>query len=931
MKKVYSVLLTFFFIQSWYCQELPPISNYTSKNYNAGLQNWMISQDEKSNMYFANNEGLLEFNGSKWVTSSMKNESIIRSVYALKNRIYTGTYMDFGYWKRNNHGKLIYTSISSKLKVKLIEDEQFWGITSIDDWVIFQSLQRIFIYNSITEKTQIIDVKESIFKVFKFSDQIYFQSQRAFYHFNNGIAKPIFTNEKLNNDKVVGLINKQGTILLLTEQNGFFIYDGKTCNKYLLGNNDYLNDIRIYSCLQLKNQNIAIGTISHGIFILNQNAEILYNITQKSGLNNNTVLSIYEDNQSNLWLGLDNGIDCLNLSSSIKKYSNLSGNLGTVYASILFNDFLYIGTNQGLFYKKYNSKEEFKMVNGTKGQVWSLFSYDNILFCGHDSGTFIISQNQSNHIYSKTGTWKFEPYKNKIIQGNYYGLSFLTKKNGNWIFEKTVKNYNYSTRFFEITKSDEIIMSHEYRGLYKLTFDRKADAIIKKTYYNYPKKGKHSSVVKFNNIIYYASRDGVYYLEEKQNKFRKSNLLSNLFSNQEYVTGKMVCNNSNYLWFFTKNYVHYVSSGSLFNDLNIKSIPISSNLTHAMPGYENIYELRKNEFLIGTINGYYILKNKENKNENYTINISSIVANSLEKEKFSVDISQKTILNHKQNNITFYFAVPEYDAFIASEYQYQLEGFQEKWTKWSSKSEASFQNLEPGVYKFKVKAKVSNIESENIATYTFEIKKPWYKSITAILIYIILSFLLIFAIHKKYQEYYKAKHKKIIAENNLLLELKDLENQREIMKVKTEQLEQDVDKKNKELAVSTINLIKKDELLKIIKEDLKKTSEINSSKSIKNVILNINKNVSEDDTWNIFKEAFDKADNGFIKKVKNAHPNLTPNDLRLCAYLRLNLSSKEIAPLLNISVRSVEIKRYRLRKKIELPHDKSLVEYILEI
>ena len=68
----------------------------------------------------------------------------------------------------------------------------------------------------------------------------------------------------------------------------------------------------------------------------------------------------------------------------------------------------------------------------------------------------------------------------------------------------------------------------------------------------------------------------------------------------------------------------------------------------------------------------------------------------------------------------------------------------------------------------------------------------------------------------------------------------------------------------------------------------------------------------------MFKEAFNNADKDFIKKLKSIHPNLTPNDLRLCAYLRLNLSSKEIAPLLNISPRSVEVKRYRLRKKMEL-------------
>jgi AraC family chitin signaling transcriptional activator len=151
------------------------------------------------------------------------------------------------------------------------------------------------------------------------------------------------------------------------------------------------------------------------------------------------------------------------------------------------------------------------------------------------------------------------------------------------------------------------------------------------------------------------------------------------------------------------------------------------------------------------------------------------------------------------------------------------------------------------------------------------------------------------------------------------------------MRLRNEQLSLDVDTKNKELAVSTMSLIKKDELLSLIKEDLKKTSDEASSRSIKSVITTITKNISDDNTWTVFKDAFDTADKDFLKKVKHAHSSLTPNDLRLCAYLRLNLSSKEIAPLLNISVRSLEIKRYRLRKKMELPHEKGLVEYILSI
>jgi DNA-binding CsgD family transcriptional regulator len=145
------------------------------------------------------------------------------------------------------------------------------------------------------------------------------------------------------------------------------------------------------------------------------------------------------------------------------------------------------------------------------------------------------------------------------------------------------------------------------------------------------------------------------------------------------------------------------------------------------------------------------------------------------------------------------------------------------------------------------------------------------------------------------------------------------------MKLKNEELLQNVGIKERELAVTTISLIKKNELLELIKQDLKK-SELDKS-----LISKINSTIKEDNSFEIFSEAYDKLDTDFLKKMKQLYPTLTPSDLKLCAYLRLNLSSKEIAPMLHISIRSVEIKRYRLRKKLNLPHDEGLVNYILNI
>lgn len=915
-----------------YTQELPPINNYHQDIYKGGNQNWMISQDADNNIFVANNEGLLKFDGSRWSLYPTTNETIMRSVYCDDRRAYTGAYMDFGYWIKNELGKYDYTSLSEKLNISLIEDEQFWGIIPHDDYILFQSLQRIYIYNSQKDEIQVVDPKSAIFKSYQTENFIFFQCDTGLYEIINGKPVKFLTNEQILNNKIVAIFeNKDKQLTFVTQNQGLFKLSNKKLEKLNTEIEKIITNDVVYSSIQLKNGNIVIGTISNGVIKISPTGEKIFHITQKNGISNNTVLSLFEDLDSNLWLGLDNGIDCINLTSPIKSYSNKTGLLGTVYTSIVFDNTLYIGTNQGLFLKPFVGDGEFELVNGTKGQVWNLFSHDNQLFCGHDSGTFIIEKNQSRLIYSQQGTWKFEVFNDEIVQGNYYGLSVLKKINNQWKFDRKIKNYSISSRFFEFTGLGEMIVSHEYKGLMRLVFDENFTKVEKFEKINDPQKSKHSGLIKFNNQILYASRHGVFGFNENKNKFERSESLSSIFDNNEYVSGRMIVDRKNTLWFFTKSYLHYFTASKVTNELKKNSISIPASLTNSMPGFENITQIGETEYLFGTTDGYYTLKTELKINRPLKISITEIINQDKAGNELNTRIFEAGLFKHNQNNIQFMFSIPAFDKYLNPEYQYILEGFHDNWSKWSSNSNVSFENLPPGKYTFKVKASVANTISENIAEYSFEISKPWYYSRWAIGCYVLFMLIFALAVNKIYSDYHNKKHQRIIAENNILLEIKELESQKEIMKIKNEQLTQDVDKKNKELAVSTMNLIKKDELLKIIKEDLKQSTELSTSKKIKSVISSINSSVSEENTWNMFKDAFDKADNDFIKKVKSAHPSLTPNDLRLCAYLRLNLSSKEIAPLLNISVRSVEIKRYRLRKKMDLPHEQSLVDYILSI
>jgi AraC family chitin signaling transcriptional activator len=913
-------------------QELPPILKFDAKTYMGGNQNWMISQDEQRNMYVANHEGLLEYNGSTWRLYHSPNETIIRSVKVIGDRIYTGCYMEFGYWMRDKKGILKYTSLSNAIKSKIIDDEQFWNILNYDHWVIFQSLNRIYLYDSEAKTFKIISSKDGMLKVFKTDSAIYYQPVNdGIYEIENGKSRLVIADGILKGMRATNIFPTAGGILLQTQSNGFYNYSNGNLAKFTTSIDNYLSDTTIYSSVMLSDGGFALGSISNGLFILSSDGSLRHHITQNQGLGNNTILSLFEDKDKNLWVGLDNGINCINVASPIKTFADNTGILGTVYASILHDGNLYIGTNQGLFYKQNGSNDDFHFVAGTKGQVWSLFEYGGTLFCGHDSGTYIISDGQARKIFSQSGTWKFEPNPYnpaQLFQGNYTGLSILEKSSAGWTFKQRIAGFGYSSRYFEILGKN-IYISHEYKGIYRLTMNPQLDKVLKFKPYDHPTKGKNASLAKYNNTIIYAYKEGIYTLNPTTDIFVKDSLLSSVISNDEYTSGKLIVDRTNKLWIFTKNSINYFSLGKLSTLPKLNTIPIPSTLTNSMLGYENISPIGHNHYLVGTTDGYYSLNINDLKFNNYRINITQVTKGKSIGQPENVPIANDQEIKYKHNNITFSYAVPVYDKYVIAEYQYILDGLSDTWSDWSLKSAASFKNLPYGTYTFKVRARVGAGVTENTAEYNFTILRPWYASYFAIVCYFLIIIFLARFIHKAYKFHYQKQNEKLVAENKRQLEMKELESNQKLMQIKNEQLVQDVDSKNRELAASTMNLIKKNELLSLIKDDLKKTDD--SSRNIKAVISTINKNISEEDTWDLFKEAFNNADKDFLKKIKQAHQSLTPNDLRLCAYLRLNLSSKEIAPLLNISVRSVEIKRYRLRKKMDLPHEQGLVEYILSI
>ena len=500
-----NLLFLFFFSFSIYSQSLPPIQSYTPQEYNAANQNWKISESSKNEILFANSEALLLFNGTSWNNYNSPNESVIRSVKNIDDKIYIGSHSDFGYFQRANNGTFKYTSLVNLLNLNIEEDEEFWNILLLDNWIIFQSISRLIFIDKNNNDVKYLKFKGIINNSFSIDKQIYIALDTGLFRLVNGQPEPIIDSNQLPSH-IVNIFYSPSGMLILTANNGFYhLKESGLVSKFSSPLDSFKDDLSVFSAIQLSDFSFAIGSVGQGLFLLDSNFKNLQKIDKSKGLANNTVLSLYEDSNKNIWLGLDNGITIINNDSPFSIYSDNNGDLGTVYATKLFNDKLYVGTNQGLYYKDYNESDSFKLIEGTNGQVWSLNEIDNTLFCGHNNGTFIVSNGSAKKISKTSGSWTFRKISDDssdVLEGSYFGLKVLTKLKNKWVVKNNISGFDISSRFFEISNNGKIIVSHGYKGVYKLSVSSDYTNIIDYELDSIAVKGGNTSLAKFDNNIY---------------------------------------------------------------------------------------------------------------------------------------------------------------------------------------------------------------------------------------------------------------------------------------------------------------------------------------------------------------------------------------------------------------------------------------------
>jgi DNA-binding CsgD family transcriptional regulator len=925
-----TLIILFFYIYHSSLGSEIYIKNYSKQEYHASNQNWSVAEDDNGYMYFANHQGLLVFDGISWTLYPSKDNTAIRAVAVDKNnRVFTAGYRELGYWERNELDELEYYSLKKEVESSFTSNEEFWNVIISEGQVYFQSFSKIIIYDY--NKFSIISQNGFINAISDVGNSILVSVMNdGIYEIEGITLVPYFLNSFFINKEVrfilpIGLSQK----LIGIANHGLYLLEGQKITSWNENEDEYFKKNIINRACQTTDGKIIIGTILDGISIFEHNGKLINRINKTKGLQNNTVLGIYSDKSQNIWLSLDKGIDYIPDYTEPSYTIIQRSEIGAVYCAAIFEDILYLGTNQGLYRRAFaDQNEAFQIVQETQGQVWDCKVIDDCLFVNHNSGTFIIKGAQLNKISSISGGFSItrNPIKpNILIQSTYSNLIFYKKDSSKWKLDKVNYQFNELIRFLEVDHYGNFWASHLYRGIFRLRFDDN-DRMILNHYYGNEVFGQDNDIHVFmmENRIVFTTGKQLYTYDDIRDSIVPYKSANQQFDQFKKAT-RIISAPEHHYWLITNE------SLGLFKVQNteiikIKEYPNQLFNNNLIIGYENIIPISAKKAILCLENGYAILNADTISSSSQIVDkkpilrrISSINS---DEQIFNLPINTEEVkLSYSQNNLQIRFSFPYFMPDYIS-YQSFIEGLDEKWSQPIAKPIFNFKWIPSGQYKIRIRATNNWGEQSAETILKLKVMYPWYGSSVAIILYTLFISIGMFFFRKN-----------IIMRTRLKEARGRREKEHELIQLRHEKLQIELSYKSSELANSALAIIRKNEFLLDLKDILdEQKNQLGTRYPDKYYDIfahKIKDNMTQQDSWKVFEINFERAHEAFIIKLKNNYPDLTPNDIRLCAFLRMNLSSKDIAPLMGISFRGIENHRYRLRKKFNLESDSNLTDFLI--
>ena len=916
----------------------PIVRNYSVSDYNAGIQNWSIAQDERGVMYFGNNNGLLEFDGNVWRLYELPTKGIVRAIYIGEDgKIYVGSYEEFGYFERTPYNTLAYHSLKNEVKNFSFHNDEIWDILCVQGEIVFHSFGSLFFYNG--NSVRGVRLKDLPLNLFQVGGICY--SQRI----NGGLCvfsdremKELIPRKAFGDSDVLAGLPYGDTVLMLTRNQGGFLYRNGVVERWKTECDDLFRKHTINRAVMTKDSCYVIGTISDGIYALDKKGRLLWKVNTDNKLRNNTVLKLYCDDDNNLWTALDEGIAYIQNNSLIYYYEPPFRKIGMAYDVLIKEAEAYVASNQGLYRLKDGKAEP---VPGLEEQAWFVEEWGKQIFCGHNKGTFLISGMESKLVSDVKGGMCMEKVELKeqsyLLEGTYAPLNLYTEDaSGTYCFTRSLHGFSHMVRHLEADHQGNIWAQHLRNGLYRFQIDPDMKQVkdVRKYGSLGEVKGGSFALFKINGRVVFSNGEAFYTYEDMTDSIVPYETMNEQLAELKGINTVSRANGDCY-WFVGDRTVYLIKC--TMNTFNIElRIPYSLFDGVAVEDRGSVvYDKRNNRSYLCLNNAIARIETDSSSLYKSQVKRSLWISEMQIMEELSgkrkiLGVQPGVKVDPEFNTVNFSLCYPVYSDYTYR-IRYLLEGYSEQWMSGGRELQKKYTHLPYGRYVFRAEVyDAGGVRAS--AEMPFEILRPWYLSYWAVGGYVLLGLCLLALLQYLVYRFVKRKKDRVIERQRVVHQAELERQEKKIIELEKEQLEADLRFKSKELSSVVMTNIVHQEFLSSLKEEIQqqKLSGQYSRKNLDKLLTLINNNiVSDEENWTMFQANFDRIHENFFRNLKRQYADLTSGDLRFCALFRLNMPTKEIAKMLNISIRGVDAARYRLRKKFNLLSEESLTDFLI--
>ena len=694
-------------------------------------------------------------------------------------KVYAGFEADFGYFEPDSIGNLKFTSLSHLVDEKHGEYYDFWFTIIVQDTVYFMSQQLVFRWEN--DRLTILKPPGEVTHAFKVGKDIYFRRARGGLSRLEGdsikIVPPAnsFTGQ---NGPFMIYPSGNNKLLIGTYSRGLLLFDFNSTTPFPTRFDRFLRRKRIYTSIPLSNDLIAIGTQFGGLAIIDHKGSLYKIIDKMTGLQDNSVWSIFQDKQGALWLGLNKGISRVELASPLSRYSANSGLDGVIENVHRHEGTLYAATSEGvhhLDYEPYEAEKNpspdapadsyvglrpvFKSTHGMSQYSFCFLSIDKKLLTGTTNGIFLLKPDRWEQILEGfTGGWQSvfqlsqaRADRNLIYIASRQGIGMLRYHQDQWQPLGWVKDFRRKLlslledrqgRLWVRTIDPGITLVEDIANTPVETYKFPAKITYYDTTFGLPNEPL-TPLFLDTQLIFQGSITTWRFDENRQAFYQDTTLRGSALRNK-VLNYHGYADDRKRLWVAIQE-----KPGRVFPAVGLPTINNSYQWIRQpflriqdATAIISIYPESNAGKETAWASSEMLYRYDPQISKKYDINYPALIRRVVIDNDSTIFNGHGTLpapaIAYNKNSIRFEFAATSFDQESENQFRTMLEGFDKRWSGWSTQHRRDYTNLPSGDFQFLVQAQNIYGHPSTEASYRFEILAPWYLSWWMYIVYILL-------------------------------------------------------------------------------------------------------------------------------------------------------------------------------------------------